>query len=94
MSAPGHWPGALGHTPTERRHVPMEHERIEAEAVEPAVYFGELEFTQAEAETLSDASIVERLVDTGVSRLTATRMVELGRGDAELGRARPHKTRR
>ena len=72
----------------------MEHERIDAETVEAAVYFGELEFTQAEAETLSDASIVERLVETGVSRLTATRMVELGRGEAELGRARPHKTRR
>lgn len=72
----------------------MEHERIEAETAEPAVCFGELEFTQAEADNLSDTSIVERLVETGVTRLTATRMVELGRGDAQLGRARPHKTRR
>jgi hypothetical protein len=57
------------------------------------VRFGELELTVADAARLSDASIVDRLVDTGVSRLTAARMVELGRG-AESGRARPHKARR
>ena len=57
------------------------------------VHFGELELTEADAARLSDASIVDRLVDTGVSRLSAARMVELGRG-AEIGRARPHKARR
>jgi hypothetical protein len=69
----------------------LKEERIPAETVQPLIHFGQLELTQAEAEELSDSSIVERLVETGVSRLTATRMVEIGRGDAELGRARPHK---
>jgi hypothetical protein len=57
------------------------------------VRFGELELTEAEAALLSDASIADRLVKTGVSRLTAARIVELGRG-AEIGRARPHRARR
>ena len=57
------------------------------------VRFGELELTEDEAARLSDGSIADRLVKTGVSRLTATRMVELARG-AEIGRARPHKARR
>jgi hypothetical protein len=57
------------------------------------VRFGELEFTEAEATELSDASIAIRLVETGVSRLTAARIVEVGRG-ADAGRARPHKARR
>ena len=57
------------------------------------VRFGELELTEAEAAYLSDASIADRLVDTGVSRLTAVRIVELARG-ADIGRARPHKARR
>lgn len=57
------------------------------------VRFGELQFTVAEAARLSDASIADRLVATGVSRLTAARIVELGRG-ADAGRARPHKARR
>jgi hypothetical protein len=57
------------------------------------VRFGELELTEAEAAQLSDASIAARLVETGVSRLAAARIVEVGRG-AEVARARPHKARR
>jgi hypothetical protein len=58
------------------------------------VRVGELELTAAEAQRLSDASLVDRLVETGVSRLTAARIVEVERNEAEPGRARPHKTRR
>ena len=72
----------------------MEPTRIEAEAVQRIAWFGELEFTEAEAEKLSDAAIVERLVETGVSRLTAARIVEVERGDGRVGRARPHTARR
>jgi hypothetical protein len=57
------------------------------------VQFGVLELTEAEAAQMSDAAIVARLVDTGVSRLSAARIVEVGRG-AEVARARPHKARR
>jgi hypothetical protein len=52
-----------------------------------------LELTETEAAQMSDAAIVARLVDTGVSRLSAARIVEVGRG-AEVARARPHKARR
>jgi hypothetical protein len=52
--------------------------------------FGKVEIPQAEAERLSTAALVERLVASGMSRLTATRMVELERGDEEVGRARRH----
>lgn len=58
------------------------------------VRFGTLELTDAEAERLSNASIVDRLVETGVSRLSAERIVEVERSMAEPGRARPHKARR
>ena len=57
------------------------------------VCFGELQLTEAEAAGLTDMAIADRLVETGVSRLTAARIVELARG-AEIGRARPHKARR
>jgi hypothetical protein len=40
--------------------------------------------------SLSDGMIVERLVESGVSRLTAERMIEVHRGDDEPGRARRH----
>jgi hypothetical protein len=72
----------------------MEQERIEAGTVQRIACFGELEFTEAEAAKLSDAAIVERLVETGVSRLTAARIVEVERGDGEVSRARPHSTAR
>jgi hypothetical protein len=52
--------------------------------------FGKLEIPDAEASRLSTAAIVERLVESGCSRLVAERIVEIARGDAEAGRARPH----
>jgi hypothetical protein len=58
-----------------------------------AVRFGQLELTEAEAADLTDAEIMERLVETGCSRLSAARIVEVVRG-AEVARARPHKARR
>lgn len=68
-------------------------DRASSVTAEP-VRFGGLELTAAEAERLSDASIVDRLVATGVSRLAATRIVEVERSAAEPGRARPHRARR
>jgi hypothetical protein len=58
------------------------------------VRFGTLELTDGEARLLSNASIVDRLVETGVSRFSAERIVEVERTMAEPGRARPHKARR
>ena len=53
--------------------------------------FGKLEIPSVEARRLTDSAIVARLVATGVSRLTAARLVEITRGNEEPGRARPHK---
>jgi hypothetical protein len=39
---------------------------------------------------LTGRALVERLVDNGISRLTAERFVVLERDDVEAGRARPH----
>ena len=50
--------------------------------------YGKLEIPDAEARRLSDAAIVERLVEHGCSRLTAQRIVEIERGSAEPARAR------
>jgi hypothetical protein len=47
-----------------------------------------LELSEREPHSLSDAEILARLVGSGVSRLTGERILELGRGTAELGRAR------
>ena len=52
--------------------------------------FGRLEIPEAEAARLSDEAIVQRLVETGVSRLSAARVVAVARGNGEVGRARPH----
>jgi hypothetical protein len=52
--------------------------------------FGELEIPEHEARWLSDEAVARRLVATGVSRLTAARVVEITRGKDEPGRARPH----
>ena len=59
--------------------------------------FGTLEIPDWEARRLSDSAIVERLIAEGKSRLTAYRIVELGREQAERGceqvepgRARAH----
>jgi hypothetical protein len=50
----------------------------------------QLALSDAEAKTLTDEELVRRLVDSGLSRLTGQRLVELGRGSAEPGRARLH----
>jgi hypothetical protein len=39
---------------------------------------------------LTGRALVERLVDNGISRLTAERFVAIERGEGEAGRARPH----
>ena len=52
--------------------------------------FGRLEIPEAEAARLSDAAIANRLVEIGVSRLSAARIVAVVRGTDEAGRARPH----
>jgi len=56
--------------------------------------FGETEITSADMQTLSRATIIDRLVAGGASRLTAARIVAIGRGTAEPGRARPHTNAR
>jgi hypothetical protein len=68
-------------------------DRPEGEPSAGMVRFGHLELTATEAADLSDAEITDRLVETGFSRLSAARIVEIGRG-AEVARARPHKARR
>jgi hypothetical protein len=50
--------------------------------------FGRLTLPAAEANRLSDRALIERLVESGRSRLTAARIVETTRGQAEVGRAR------
>jgi hypothetical protein len=54
--------------------------------------FGRLEIAHSEVHWLSNATIVERLVDSGVSRLSAERIVAVQRGEVEPGRARRHAT--
>jgi hypothetical protein len=51
---------------------------------------GTLDIADSEMESLSDATIVKRLVESGVSRLSAERIVEVHRSDNEPGRARRH----
>jgi hypothetical protein len=52
--------------------------------------FGPIEIAEAEVRRLSSFSLVERLVDRGVSRLSAERIVAIEFGTAEPGRARAH----
>jgi hypothetical protein len=54
----------------------------------------EIEIAVREMKELTKASVVARLVESGVSRLTAERVVEIQRGSAEPGRARTHTTSR
>jgi hypothetical protein len=54
--------------------------------------FGNLEIAHSEVHWLSNAMIVERLCDSGVSRLSAERIVAVQRGEVEPGRARRHAT--
>jgi hypothetical protein len=64
--------------------------RLEDDPREGFTLFGTLEIADSELRLLTDAMIVERLVASGVSRLSAARIVDVQRGDAELGRARRH----
>jgi hypothetical protein len=50
----------------------------------------EIQLMVREMKELSNAMVVERLVDRGVSRLSAERIVEIERRAAEPGRARTH----
>ena len=50
----------------------------------------EIQLAVKEMKALSNAMVVERLVDGGVSRLSAERIVEIERGAVEPGRARTH----
>ena len=52
--------------------------------------FGKVEIADTDIKGLSSTALVERLVASGVSRLTAERFVAIERGTAEAGRARPH----
>ncbi len=54
----------------------------------------EIQLAVKEMHALSNAMVVERLVDNGVSRLSAQRIVEIERGAVEPGRARSHTTSR
>jgi hypothetical protein len=56
--------------------------------------FGKVEIADAEVKRLSEAALVDRLVAGGMSRLSAERTVEIDRGTAECGRARPHSKAR
>jgi hypothetical protein len=49
-----------------------------------------IKIADVDAARLTGRALVERLVDNGISRLTAERFVELERGNSEPGRARPH----
>jgi hypothetical protein len=50
----------------------------------------EIQIAIREMTALSNAMVVARLVDQGVSRLTAERIVEIEREACEPGRARTH----
>jgi hypothetical protein len=52
--------------------------------------FGPIEIPEAEVAMLSDVLLVERLVEGGISRLSAERMVAIRQGATEPGRARSH----
>ena len=53
-----------------------------------------VEISESDLRLASTSTLVARLVAGGVSRLTAERFVEIRRGAAESGRARPHATSR
>ena len=57
-------------------------------------HFGNVEIDDVEVKILSGSALVDRLVEGGISRLSAERMVEIDRGTAEPGRARPHSQAR
>ena len=53
-------------------------------------YAAQLRLSSRAASTLSDEALVLTAVASGVSRLTADRVVTLTRGGSEAGRARAH----
>jgi hypothetical protein len=63
---------------------------VQEETESEVTLFGALEIKNSELRYLSNAMIVERLVASGVSRLSADRIVAVQRGDDEPGRARRH----
>jgi hypothetical protein len=52
--------------------------------------FGRIELAEVDVKRLSSAALVDRLVASGISRLSAERMVAIERENAEPGRARTH----
>lgn len=64
--------------------------RLDDQRKDGVTVFGTLEITDSELRFLSNAMIVERLVDCGFSRLSADRIVAVQRGAVEPGRARRH----
>jgi hypothetical protein len=53
-------------------------------------HFGNPIVSEAEAKRVDRLALVERLVASGTSRLTAERIVAIEQGDAKPGRARRH----
>jgi hypothetical protein len=49
-----------------------------------------LKISDIDTARLTGRALVERLVDNGISRLTAERFVALEADNVEAGRARPH----
>jgi hypothetical protein len=63
---------------------------IDSRGREIAVKAEEIQLAVREMKSLSNAMVVERLVDAGVSRLSAERVVAIERKVCEPGRARTH----
>jgi hypothetical protein len=59
-------------------------------AAPATVYFGKLELSAVAAQTMSNSAIVAMLMESGTSRLSAERIVEVEREGADAGRARSH----
>jgi hypothetical protein len=64
--------------------------RLEDETREGVTLFGALGIANSELRLLSDDMLMERLVESGISRLSAARIVAVQRGGVEPGRARRH----
>jgi len=87
-------------TPADRNHGGnVGRRRLGADAIPPygpspgdgyVAFLAKLELSEREANALTDEDLVVRLVASGLSRLTGERIVALGRGSLEPGRARPH----
>jgi hypothetical protein len=53
-----------------------------------------LALSRAEARVIGSTELIARLVERGISRLTAERVAEVELGAAEIGRARTHSQSR